>query len=72
MRRMDENEIDEIEAAALNAWPAAQQYLLDGYVVRFAQGYTSITSQPAAPAASPPTGPHARTSTEPRLPPSFA
>ena len=40
MRRMDENEIDEIEAAALNAWPAAQQYLLDGYVVRFAQGYT--------------------------------
>jgi len=40
MRRIDENEIDEIEAAALNAWPAAQQYLLDGYVVRFAQGYT--------------------------------
>jgi GNAT superfamily N-acetyltransferase len=40
MRRIDGSEIDEIEAAALNAWPAAQQYLLDGYVVRFAQGYT--------------------------------
>ncbi len=29
-----------IEEAALNSWPALQQLLFDGWVMRFAQGYT--------------------------------
>jgi len=29
-----------IEEAALNAWPALQQILYDGWVLRFSQGYT--------------------------------
>src|SRR5450432_2444836 len=29
-----------IEEAALNSWPALQQVLFDGWVIRFAQGYT--------------------------------
>lgn len=29
-----------IEEAALNSWPAFQQMLFDGWVLRFAQGYT--------------------------------
>ncbi|MEM8534429.1 MAG: GNAT family N-acetyltransferase [Chloroflexota bacterium] len=34
------NIIDQLEAAALNAWPAFQQVLADGWLVRFADGYT--------------------------------
>ena len=29
-----------LEEAAMNAWPALQQMLFDGWVLRFAQGYT--------------------------------
>ena len=32
--------IDELEAAALNAWPAVQQLLVGGWVCRFAHGFT--------------------------------
>ena len=32
--------IRHIEELALNAWPALQTLLLDGWVVRFANGYT--------------------------------
>jgi len=34
------DEIGAIEAAAFKAWPAAEEVLLGGYVVRFAEGYT--------------------------------
>ena len=30
----------ELEELALTAWPALQQWLYDGWVVRFAEGYT--------------------------------
>lgn len=33
-----------IEEAALNSWPALQQLLFDGWVVRFARGYTRRTN----------------------------
>ncbi len=29
-----------LEEVALNAWPALQQMLFDGWVLRFAKGYT--------------------------------
>ena len=29
-----------LEEVAMNAWPALQQMLFDGWIVRFAQGYT--------------------------------
>ena len=29
-----------LEELAMNAWPAIQTYLYDGWIVRFANGYT--------------------------------
>ena len=37
---MDTNTIRQIEEAGLNAWPAHQQLLYDGWLLRFADGYT--------------------------------
>jgi N-acetylglutamate synthase len=37
---MDINVIRQIEEAGMNAWPAHQQMLYDGWVLRFANGYT--------------------------------
>jgi hypothetical protein len=32
--------IQEIEEISLNAWPSLQQILYDGWILRFANGYT--------------------------------
>jgi hypothetical protein len=37
---MEKDAIRQIEEAGMNAWPAHQQMLYDGWVLRFANGYT--------------------------------
>lgn len=37
---MDAQEIRTIEEISLNAWPCLQQILFDGWILRFAEGYT--------------------------------